>query len=211
MGWTQQILTILEYIGIAAFAFSGAMVAIRRQLDIFGIVVLGVVTAVGGGALRDVLLGITPPVMFQNGIYVLIAVIASLAVCGLMCLAKGQLNHRIEAAVNLFDAIGLGVFVVIGVDAALPTDNWFLAITVGMLTGIGGGILRDIMAGQIPVVLRKHIYALAALAGSTIYYLATILDLPISLRVLFGSGITILLRMLATYFRWSLPSIRSKE
>lgn len=169
-----SIIFVAEAIGIIAFAVSGAMLAAEKNLDIFGILVLGIVTAFGGGVIRDLLLGINPPAMFSSYVFLLLAVLASCAVFGVYRLLAvagdqlpaGLLRFDYHGLVNFFDAIGLGVFSVSGVNVALDggfADNPLLAITVGVLTGIGGGMVRDLLNGEIPSVLRKNVYALAAI------------------------------------------------
>ena len=175
MSFGTEIL-IIELIGIIACTISGAIVAIKKRFDLFGVIVLGVVTAVGGGALRDIVLGIFPLVMFKKPIYVLFAFITSLVVFVVMAVAAVKVEEKKEFLIdliNFFDAIGLGVFAVIGTNTAIINGyagNAFLSIFVGVCTGIGGGMLRDILAQRVPLVLYKEIYALAALAGSALYY-----------------------------------------
>lgn len=164
---------LIEIIGTIAFAISGAIVAIEKNMDIFGVIVLGVTTAVGGGMIRDVLLENLPPMMFLNPIYVILAVLTSILVFLLMYLLKGKNNRyskQMDHCLNVFDSVGLGVFVVSGVNTA--TNNGFselafLSIFVGVLTGVGGGILRDMLAGRVPVIFQKRVYAVAAIVGAS--------------------------------------------
>ena len=211
-----SIIFAAEAIGIIAFAVSGAMLAAEKNLDIFGILVLGIVTAFGGGVIRDLLLGINPPAMFSSYVFLLLAVLASCAVFGVYRLLAvagdqlpvGLLRFDYHGLVNFFDAIGLGVFSVSGVNVALDggfADNPLLAITVGVLTGIGGGMVRDLLNGEIPSVLRKNVYALAAILGAGAYYLLAHSALPAFASVLLACSLTIGLRLAATYFRWHLP------
>lgn len=204
---------IIELIGIVAFAISGAIVGIKKGFDIFGIIVLGVITAVGGGALRDVILGILPPTMFRNSIYVFVAFLTSFIAfwAGTVATVKFKKNKQFfKDMVNFFDAIGLGVFAVTGTNTAIVNgfaDNAFLAIFVGVITGIGGGMLRDIMAGKVPFVLYKDIYASAAIVGAVIYYYMYTFKLNPILAVTSAILITILIRLLATFYHLSLPRI----
>ena len=171
-----SVFLIVELIGTVAFACSGAMVAIERRLDLLGIIVLGVITAVGGGMIRDILIGVQPPSLFVNPIYVVTALAAVLV---LFCIMKfGGVYQQLlssegyEVMMNVLDAIGLGVFTVVGMDTAMKAgyeDYRFLTVFLGVITGVGGGILRDIMAVQAPYVLKKHIYACASLAGALCY------------------------------------------
>lgn len=166
---------ILELIGTIAFAFSGCMVANSKRMDIFGVWVLGTVTAVGGGAVRDVLLGQFPPNMFRDGVYVAAAT-ATVVFWLWMAAKKGALPrrhfHQLTQVMDISDSIGLGVFAVVGSQTAIRCGyggNWFLVIFVGVLTGVGGGLMRDVMANMMPMIFRKRIYASAAMAGSIVY------------------------------------------
>ena len=165
---------VLELIGAAAFAVSGAMVAIEKKADIFGVLFLAVTTALGGGVIRDVLIGRIPPVMFVSYWYLLISVVAALAVFidAYLRSEKYKLHlDKLDAVNNVFDAIGLAVFTVSGMNAAMPvSDNVILVLFVGMCTGVGGGMLRDVMTNTMPKVLRKRVYAVASLIGGGLYY-----------------------------------------
>lgn len=210
--YTEIVMDLISIIGIIAFAVSGAMVAIKKRTDPFGAVVLAVVTATGGGITRDILLGIQPPVAFIDCSYVLLAAGTALSVFLIAFIFSDfyRLKSRlIDSINNIFDALGLGVFVVIGTQAAIDygfSQNAFLSIFIGVVTGIGGGFIRDIMVKEIPSVLRKHIYALAAISGSAVFYIMYINRFDYTLSVFVSAGITFLLRMLATYFKWNLPT-----
>lgn len=206
MNW----LLALEIIGTVAFAFSGCMVANSKRMDIFGVWVLGMVTAVGGGAVRDVLLGITPPNMFCNGIYMGVA--TSTVVVWIVMVAKGGavtdlLFAKLAKVMDVSDSIGLGIFAVIGSQTAVHAgyeDNWFLVIFVGVLTGVGGGLLRDIMADTTPMIFCKRIYAIAAMCGS-IVYLVMLQWSPEGWAILAGTVTVFVIRTLASRYRWNLP------
>ena len=165
----DEVLFVLELIGAAAFAVSGAMAAIEKRADIFGVLFLAVTTALGGGVIRDVLIGRIPPVMFVSYWYLLISVAAALAVFidAYLRSEKYKLHlDKLDAVNNIFDAIGLAVFTVSGMNAAMPvSDNIILVLFVGMCTGVGGGMLRDVMTNTMPKVLRKRVYAVASLLG----------------------------------------------
>lgn len=157
---------ILEIIGTIAFASSGAMVAVKRRLDYLGIVVLGVTTAVGGGMCRDILIGQTPPGMFLDPTNTIIAFWTVNCMFLTIRMKWSQLLHlqgeTYDNIMNFLDAVGLGLFTATGVNMAISAgfgNNGFLCAFLGVITGVGGGILRDILSGQTPVVLRKHIYA----------------------------------------------------
>lgn len=206
---------IIELIGIIAFAISGAIVAIKRNFDIFGIIVLGVITAVGGGALRDIILGVIPPTMFKNSLYVFVAFVTSCIsfVAAAVAAVKFKKNQQFFIdVVNFFDAIGLGIFAVTGTNTAIINgfgNNAFLSVFVGVITGIGGGMLRDILAGKAPFVLYKDIYASAAIAGACIYYYMYTHNVKTSLAVTTTILITILIRLFASYYHLGLPKIPS--
>lgn len=202
-----------EMIGTVAFAASGAFLAIDREMDLFGVIFLGVITAVGGGILRDVLLGVTPPGAFVSPTYTVVAIFTALVVF----LLAELLNHgywaniqRVDRAFNLLDAIGLGAFSVVGVQTAVGRGflgNGFLCVVMGMTTGVVGGILRDVLGGITPAVLRKRIYAVASLMGAWLYYELTRLNVDGSVSVLAGMGLTLAIRMLAAHYQWRLPKV----
>ena len=214
-----SIFFLIEAAGTIAFASSGAMVAIRQQLDLLGVIVLGVTTAVGGGMLRDLLLGNVPPSLFLNPIYVIMAFVTVIV---LFCIVRA--NQRIlesryietyEKVMNIFDAIALGAFTVTGIDTAIMAgykDYHFLSIFLGVLTGVGGGVLRDIMAGQTPFILRKHVYACASLAGALCYvFLSGLSSNDNDLAMIISACLVILIRMLATRYCWDLPTATKKK
>ena len=208
-----NIIFIVEIIGTIAFASSGAMVAVRKRLDLFGIIVLGVITAVGGGMLRDLMIGNIPPNMFRNPVYVLAAFLTVLVLFLLFRCWPFLLGSRYiegyEKIMNILDAIGLGAFTVIGIDTGVEAgygDYHFLIIFLGVITGIGGGILRDIMAGETPYVLKKHIYACASIAGACLY--VVLLQVTRSDSAMIGSALLVVaIRILASHFWWDLPGI----
>ena len=200
-----------ELIGTAAFALSGALLAIQKRLDLFGVLFLAVVTALGGGTIRDLLLGRTPPRMFYGPEYVLLAAGVALAIFVLARISHGRItrmNHWMELCFEACDAVGLGIFSVMGTQAVRTVgygDQIFLSVVMGMTTGVGGGVLRDMMCGDIPFVLHKHIYAVAAIAGSLSFYLLRAAGTEAGLSTLAGVALTIILRLLARHFRWNLP------
>ena len=172
MNIQDSIIFFMEILGTIAFAASGAMVGIRKRMDIFGICVLGVVTAVGGGMTRDVILGKLPSAL-EKPVYVVVSVITSLAIFILLYikhdLLSGRLGTFYDKAMLIMDSGGLGIFTSLGVmsgtDNGYP-DNSFLLAFIGMLTGVGGGLMRDMMAGEEPYIFVKHIYVCAALGGA---------------------------------------------
>ena len=213
---TETLFTVLEAVGTVAFAVSGATVALQRRLDVFGVMLLGLTTALGGGCIRDLLLGRTPPVMFSQPLYAIVAIATSLIVFLLAWYWRiGFFGHMvlIDRVNNIFDALGLGVFTVIGVRTCVAMgfgQNAFLCIFLGLITGVGGGVLRDMMSREIPMVLCRRIYALASIFGGAVYFLLQHL-IPESAAALLGILLIFLTRMLATRYRWSLPRIGENE
>lgn len=208
----EDVMFVLELIGAAAFAVSGAMVAIEKKADIFGVLFLAVTTALGGGVIRDVLIGRIPPVMFVSYWYLLISVVAALAVFidAYLRSEKYKLHlDKLDAVNNVFDAIGLAVFTVSGMNAAMPvSDNVILVLFVGMCTGVVGGMLRDVMTNTMPKVLRKRVYAVASLIGGGLYYVMHVLDINQLLSIGCGMLVIFALRLFATIYKWNLPSVK---
>ena len=199
-----------EILGTIAFAVSGAVVAISKKMDIFGVAILGMTTAVGGGILRDLILGITPPAAFQSPGYALTSIAVSMLVFLPPVRRLLHWNEKLYAtALLLFDAIGLGIFTVIGVQTAYIATgelNAFLAIFVGVVTGCGGGVMRDVFAGSPPYIFGKHFYATASLLGAVACLLLwNIGQMP---AMLIGAAVTLTLRLLAAHYRWSLPKAK---
>lgn len=207
----QEIFYILEIIGTAAFAVSGAMVAIERRLDLFGVVLLGMTTAVGGGVIRDLLIGRFPPAAFVSMEYVIIACGISLAVFFAAFFARSVYFSKaklLEDVNNIFDAVGLGAFSVFGAQTGIAAgygDNGFFCVFLGLLTGVGGGLLRDVMSRSVPFVLRKRVYAVASILGATVYYLLDRAGAGDALSIFSGVALVCLIRILATIFEWDLP------
>lgn len=208
---------VLEIAGTVAFAVSGAFVAIKARFDIFGVLVIGCITAVGGGITRDILIGTTPPAIFSKLYIVGIACSASLVVFIVAYIKRkkfDEIRERIEHINNIFDAIGLATFTVMGTEIAFIneiSENVFLSITIGVLTGVGGGVIRDILTETSPYIFKKHVYALASILGSISYYLIRIwvndTILPSIVAMIFIIGV----RLLATKYRWDLPKIKLQE
>ncbi len=204
---------ILDIIGVASFAVSGAMVAIHRKADLFGVLFLALMTALGGGIIRDLLLGQTPPRMFTSYVYIAVAVASALAVF-IAAKTKNDLyrryENRLDRVDNFFDAIGLAAFTVSGAGIAVSTyglGNPVLVVSMGMITGFGGGMLRDVLTNAMPMVLTKHVYAVASLAGALVYYWMLLLRLPALLCDLTAGVLVFVIRVLATRYHWNLPRV----
>lgn len=207
---TLNVLNAIEILGTIAFAISGSMVAIRKRVDLFGVLLLGMTTAVGGGITRDVLLGNTPPRIFSCLDILFIAFLSSLLVFLIAYYAREKYQKNLELADrinNIFDAFGLGLFTVTGMKVAAEAgvENCVILVFFGALTGIGGGLLRDLMVDQIPFVLKKHIYAVASIAGGFSYYFLKEYVMPDTAAVVISILLVVLLRVLATIYRWNLP------
>ena len=202
------VLLVLEIIGTVSFALSGAMTALQKRMDLFGVVILGLTTAVGGGVIRDLVLGQTPPATFQNPLYALVAVGTSLVVFfSFVRHLLERKQHIYEITLLLMDSLGLAVFTVVGIQTAYrlaDNHNAFLLLFVGVITGIGGGILRDVMAGNTPYIFVKHFYASASLIGAAVCIILWPL-LGETVSMLLGAVLIVALRLCAARFHWSLP------
>ena len=199
----MDLLFALEIIGTIAFSISGALVAIKHEMDIFGVLMLGLTTAVGGGVLRDIVLGINPPSIFDNPIFIVIALVVSIIVFmpSIRKYIKGM-----DFVIQLMDALGLAVFTMIGTEASLSYNNFALAIFTGVLTGVGGGILRDIFAKQDLYIFVKHFYACAALIGAIFAFFC--LKMNKNFAIVGGIIIIFILRMCAYKYKWNLPKAK---
>ena len=193
---------ILDLCGTLAFAFSGAMAGVRRRLDVFGILVLAFATSSFGGISRDLLIGATPPAALVDWRYLAISVAA-----GLIAFFWSPILERIRHPVRVLDAAGLGLFAVAGAEKALAFGlSPVMAALLGMLTGIGGGIARDVLLAEIPAVLRSDLYAVAALAGASVVVGGGLLHLPYVLSATAGGLLCFGLRLMAIRRGWRLPT-----
>lgn len=214
----ENILFIIEIIGTVAFAITGVITALEKKFDVFGALVLGTVTAVGGGIFRDLILGYTPPMAFRKPVYAITALLTSLAVFVIAYFFGRKIKKHFNVysqVINIFDSIGLAVFVVGGVNSAVACgfgENMFLSVFVAVLTGVGGGVMRDIMASRAPTILHKRVYALAAIIGAIIYYLLYYYEIcsPV-ISVAVSTGTVLIIRILATIFHWNLPTIKNLD
>lgn len=210
----DEFIFILELIGTVAFASSGAMIAIEKKMDIFGVNVLGATTAVGGGIMRDIILGLTPPGAFSHPVYVLVAALTSTILFVIAYAKPTAFESRVKTdyydkLMFWCDTAGLGIFTVVGIQAAVRAaggENVFFFVFIGTLTGVGGGVLRDIMAGETPYILVKHIYACAAIAGGIVCVVGRT-AFGEAYGTILGLAATVLLRFLAAHFRWNLMRV----
>lgn len=212
---TKEFIFIMDLMGTVAFAISGSMTAVEQGMDLFGILILALTTATGGGFIRDLTIGSLPPVVFRNPIYMILSFLtAGIVFLILKFQSLRPHSERVrlvyEKTLLITDSMGLAAFTVDGVCAGLaqPDTNLFLAVFLGVITGVGGGILRDLFAGKKPYVFVKHVYALASLSGAAAaYILPRYLGSGFSIMISFG--IIILIRYLAAHYRWDLPRISS--
>jgi len=194
------VIEILDYVGTAAFAVSGALKGVRKEMDVFGVAVLATVTAIGGGTIRDTLLK-ADVFWLHDPIYVPLAVGAAIVVFVLYHWVR---RGRWELLVA--DAIGLGVFTAIGATKAWQADAGIVGVvTMACLTGVGGGVIRDVLAGDVPAVLREEVYASAALAGAFLFWVLMRAEAGQGMAVWAAAILTILIRLASIILRWHLP------
>lgn len=203
----HTVVLVLDLCGTFVFALSGAMVGIRHRLDIFGVLVLSFAAATAGGIIRDVLIGAVPPPGIADWRYVVVPVIA-----GLLMFYSGSVIERLRNSVEIFDAGGLALFAVSGAQKALDFHlGPVAAVLLGMLTGIGGGMVRDVLAAEVPAVMRGDVYAIAALAGAAFVVLGRVLQFPPTASALAGAALCFGIRFIAIRRGWQLPVARSFE
>ncbi len=212
----DYIVFCMELVGTVAFAASGAVVGINCRMDVFGVCVLGVVTAVGGGMTRDVILGKIPGALVEP-VYVAVAVAAALLVFLVEYFKKGLLQGKTgvlyERVMLVMDSVGLGIFTGMGVMTGIRNgylENTFLLVFLGTLTGVGGGLLRDMMAGVPPYIFVKHIYACASVVGAMccVWLYRDLGQIP---AMMISAVLIILIRFLAAYYHWNLPRMKREE
>lgn len=201
MSAVPDAITILDWIGAFAFALSGALLGVRKQFDLFGVLFLSFVAAVAGGIMRDLLIGDLPPAAIKHIHYFLIAVGG-----GLLTFFWYPTVASRQRQILLFDAVGLALFAVVGTEKALAHGiHPVMAALLGMLTGIGGGMTRDVLAGETPFVLRSELYAVAALTGGAAVAAGHVLGLAPICSTLIGASACLFLRLMAIYRNWRAP------
>jgi uncharacterized membrane protein YeiH len=200
-GAVKPLLLVLDLAGTFVFALSGALAGVRRRLDLFGIMVLSFAAGNSGGIARDVLIGATPPAAISDWRYLAVSVIA-----GVLTFFWHPAVERLHTPVLVFDGAGLALFAVAGTQKALAFNlNPFMAAVLGMVTGIGGGIVRDVLLNEVPTVLRAEIYAVAALAGAAVVVTGHLLALPSAVVAVAGAVLCFGIRVLAILRSWQLP------
>jgi uncharacterized membrane protein YeiH len=197
----MSLLVVLDLIGTFVFAISGASIGVRRGLDLFGTLVVAFVTGNVGGITRDVLIGSVPPAAISDWRYLAVSVLA-----GVITFYWSSLIDKLSSPVLVFDAAGLALFAVSGAHKALEFGlNPVMAALLGMVTGVGGGMVRDILVAEIPTVLRSDIYAVAALAGAGVVVIGDLLHVPATATTIVGALLCFGLRLMAIHWGWHLP------
>lgn len=203
----RTLVTVLDLCGTFAFAVSGAVAGIRRNVDVFGVLVLSFAASSFGGIGRDVLIGATPPAALVDWRYLAVSLAA-----GLITFFWSSLIEKLRNPVRLLDAAGLAFFAVAGTQKALSSGlSPVMAALLGMLTGIGGGIVRDVLLADIPAVLRSDLYAVAALAGAAVVAGGGFLHIPAVVSAVVGGLLCFSLRIMAIRWGWRLPVARSGD
>jgi uncharacterized membrane protein YeiH len=204
----------LDLFGVAVFAVTGSLAAGRKRLDLLGVIVLAMVTALGGGTIRDLLLGLTPVFWIRDVTYLVVS-----AGTGVLVFCISRTRSLTSASIRIPDAFGLAVFTVIGARVAMGHDvSWLVAVLMGMITGVAGGMLRDMLAGEIPMILRTEIYATASLCGGLVFVVMAHIPVhaygPIpaeKVNMTAGVLVTLVLRLLAIRWNLSLPTFRTDD
>ncbi|MDT0687614.1 trimeric intracellular cation channel family protein [Autumnicola psychrophila] len=197
-----SLFNILDILGTMAFAISGALAAMDRKLDLFGIFIIAFVTAIGGGTIRDALMGNTPVAWMENATYVyLIGAVTIFAI-----IFRNKINY-LKTSLFLFDTIGLGVFTITGVETGVANNlDPIISIAIGAMTGTFGGVVRDILCNEIPVIFRREIYATACIVGGLAFVILHRLGVNIDIIYIVTSLTVIIIRLLVVKYKISLPS-----
>ncbi len=208
-----MLLTIFDLIGTVAFAISGAITGIKKRMDIFGVNILAIVTACGGGLLRDVVMGDFPPKMFVNPFYVAVAAIVANIVFLVMYFHRPipqKFAGLYDRGLFIFDTLGLAAFMVDGVTIGANfgyEDDLFFLVFLGFLTGVGGGVLRDVLSIQMPAIFVKHVYALPVIVGGILMVFMHEIMGTWQVAMISGFLLVLLLRVMARHFLWNLPKV----
>jgi len=200
------IFEFVNYIGIIAFAISGSMKAIKKGMDLLGVIILGISTSLGGGIIADILLGKTPPTNLTYYPYVLTSIISSLITFTFYKIFTNARKPLLYA-----DVIGLSAFASSGASLAFSfSHDFLLVITIGTITAVGGGVIRDVLSAEVPLILIREFYATAAFIGATVYYTLRIMGYPDIISTAISFLVTLTLRILAMKYNWELPKIEVK-
>jgi uncharacterized membrane protein YeiH len=202
-----SLLNIIDILGTFSFAVSGTSAALRKQLDIFGILIIAFVTAIGGGTLRDVLIGNTPVGWLRNATTINVILVATIGTLLFRTFIK-----RFNYTLFLFDSLGLGLFTIIGIQKGIELQfSPGICVALGTVTGCFGGVTRDTLLNEIPVIFRKEIYASACIAGGTVFYLLYYLQMQDAIAQSIGISIIVLIRIIAVRFNLQLPSFYKRR
>ena len=205
-GFSPALILVLNLAGTFVFGLSGGLAAVRARLDLFGVVVLAAVVGLAGGITRDVLIG-TPPATFRDWRY-----LAAAAAAGVVCFFAGRALERAERSVMIFDALGLGLFAVTGATKALQFGlGPVQAILLGTITGVGGGMLRDLLLREVPTVLREGLYAIPALLGASVLVVAQQLGSTNPLYPVLGVVVCVVVRLFGLRYGVSVPTPAVEE
>lgn len=199
----MTIFDLLDFIGTSVFAISGALAAMRRKFDSFGVLILAAVTAIGGGSLRDVLIGNTPVGWMVHWEYLIIIICSTL----IAALFRKRLAY-FRKTMFLFDAIGLGIFTIIGFETGMAANlHPIICVILGTLSASFGGVLRDILCNEVPLIFHKEVYASLSILGAIIFYILLQTPLDININYVITSALVVVLRILAVKYEWVLPKI----
>lgn len=216
---TELFILITDVIGTIAFAVSGAIAGVRKKMDVFGVTILAILTATGGGIIRDLIIGSTPPTAFKNPFFVILAA-ATAILTFLFLYWQHRSGKKLPDKAKLIydkiffwcDTIGLAAFTADGVHTGFFTSfssNWFLVIFLGVVTGVGGGVLRDVLSLEMPYIFVKHIYAVASIIGAATTYIIFLGTGAAAPAMLAGFFIVVGIRFLAARYGWNLPKIEN--
>jgi uncharacterized membrane protein YeiH len=202
MSMPTDFLFIIDILGTFAFAVSGAFLAMQKRLDPFGVLVLSFVTAIGGGTLRDIMIGNLPVSWLRNETATITIIIAAVAT-----MLFGRFLKHVNTALFLFDALGLGLFTIIGIELAVVRDfSPGVCIALGTITACFGGVIRDVLLNDVPLLFRKEIYAMACIAGGIIYFLLRRVDIDEDISKVASILIIFAIRVIAVRYKLSLPN-----
>lgn len=203
----MDIITLIDILGTIAFAISGVLTAMHKRMDAFGILIIALVTSIGGGTLRDVLIGKTPVTWMQDQIFPY--VIFGTAVFAVIFRNKLKYFRR---SLFLFDTIGIGLYTITGVQVSLAFGlDPIICIILGTVSACFGGVLRDILCNDIPIIFHKEIYATACILGAAVYLFLTQFEISQTVSMILAGAVIITIRILAVVFEWQLPSLYKKE
>jgi len=200
-------LTLIDVLGIASFAISGARHAMDQKLDIFGVIIIAFATAIGGGTIRDILIGSFPVSWLQNSLAISVILVSAISTL----LVDGK-HPLVPNTLFLFDSLGLGLFTLVGIDKALEYNlSIGICIALGTISACFGGVIRDVLLNNVPVIFRKEIYASACIAGGGLFFLLQSAGIALFINQVICILVIVIIRILAVRYNLSLPTTRSKK